>query len=108
VNDLISLLKADELEERCGLIVDGEIIEITNIHDQPELGFKMKPEELLEYIATATASWHTHPTTDPGLSEEDYAGFTQWPRLVHHIVGVRDGKPAVESYSVIDGLVLKL
>lgn len=105
--DLTSLLSPNQLNERCGLIVDGDIVEITNIHENPEKGFRMDPAEMLESIEHATATWHTHPISDPVLSEADYDGFRQWPDLVHHIVGVRDGKPAVESYIVIDGLVIK-
>lgn len=107
MNDLISLLQPHETLERCGLVVDGELIEVTNIHLNPLKGFRMDPTEMLPLIEKASASWHTHPQEDPELSEEDYAGFTQWPKLVHHIVGVREGVPTVESYEIVGGLVIK-
>ena len=108
MQDLISLLLPDDLDERCGLIVNDKIVEITNIHLEPTKGFRMDPEELMARVDDATATWHTHPASDPGLSEQDYAGFTQWPNLVHHIIGVRDGEPTIESYRVTNGLVIKL
>lgn len=105
--DLISLLSPNHLNERCGLIIDGEIVEITNIHEKPDNGFRMDPAEMLIHMGSATATWHTHPVSDPVLSEADYEGFCQWPDLVHHIVGVRDGEPTVETYKVLNGLVIK-
>jgi proteasome lid subunit RPN8/RPN11 len=107
VNDLTSLLQPNQPNEICGLVVKGQIVELDNIHPEPTKGFRMEPIELLHYIEDATASWHTHPDSDPGLSEEDYAGFTQWPKLVHHIIGVRAGVTTVETYDIIDGLVIK-
>ena len=106
--DLISLLSPNQPLERCGLIIDDEIVEITNIHEKPDNGFRMDPAEMLDTIERASATWHTHPVSDPILSESDYEGFCQWPNLVHHIVGVRDGEPTVETYKVTDGLVIKL
>lgn len=107
MKDLISLLGSDDTKEKCGLIVKGKILELTNIHEKPETGFRMDPQQLVEHVGEATATWHTHPKSTPVLSEEDYAGFTQWPELVHHIVGVRNGNVEVETYQVKNKLVVK-
>ena len=97
-----------EARERCGVIMsDGEVVEIENIHAEPEEGFHMEPKTFLAYVENgATATWHTHPGADPNLSHEDLNGFRQWPQLDHHIVGIRDGKPAVHSFKVVDGIVV--
>lgn len=97
------------LPERCGLIGPrGGVLEIKNIHEQPEAGFHMEPETFLAGIETgAVATWHTHPGKDPNLSEEDMNGFKQWPSLKHYIVGVRDGKPCVVCFAIVDGVVMK-
>lgn len=108
MNELISLLDPSDPKERCGLVMaDGTIAEITNIHPEPEQGFHMNPAELVLLVDDAVATWHTHPSSDPALSGEDYEGFCQWENLVHHIVGVRNGEPAVETYQVVNGLVFK-
>lgn len=106
--DLTSLLRPNDINERCGLIVNGKAVVIKNVHPEPAKGFRMDAAQLLAKAEKATATWHTHPTTDPNLSEEDYAGFMQWPSLVHHIIGVRDGTPTVESYKIVDGLVVRV
>lgn len=95
--------------ELCGVILaDGDIMQLPNIHEEPVKGFHMDPAAFLEQIeAGAVATWHTHPGRDPNLSEEDMGGFRQWPNLVHHIVGIRDGEPGVHSFRVIeDGVVV--
>lgn len=106
---LLSKLEPGALEERCGLVMaDGSVIDVTNVSGTPELGFRMDAQELLDNVDRAISTWHTHPDTDPNLSEEDYAGFLQWPKLSHFIVGLRAGKPAVTEFVVNDGLVVAL
>lgn len=92
-------------EERCGVVrPDGTIWQLANISREPQRGFVMEPRGFLaELDAGATETWHTHPGRDPNLSEDDMAGFRAWPHLVHHIIGIRDGKPAIETYKVIEG-----
>jgi len=94
--------------ERCGVVMpDGEIVEIKNIHANPVEGFHMEPRAFLGYVENgAVATWHTHPGNDPNLSQEDYEGFHAWPNLVHHIVGIRDGEPAVHSFKFVDGVLV--
>lgn len=97
-------------EERCGVITaDGELLIIANIHRKPVEGFHMEPKSFLAAIeAGATATWHTHPGRDPNLSHEDMDGFRAWPRLTHHILGIRDGEITVETFNVTDdGIVVK-
>lgn len=114
MSDIASeLLDFVELEagqpERCGVILgDGEIVELLNVHAEPEKGFHMDPKAFLEQIDDgAVGTWHTHPGRDPNLSEEDMNGFRQWPRLTHHIIGIRDGQPAVATFKVLDdGIVV--
>ena len=105
---LLAQLEPGDTVERCGLVVNGKVRELKNIHLDPAKGFRIDPAQLLKYVGKATATWHTHPFSSPDLSEEDYAGFSQWPQLVHHIVGYRDGVPSLQSYAVDDGLVVNL
>lgn len=91
-------------EERCGVVrPDGTIWQIANIHREPARGFIMEPKSFLaEVEAGALATWHTHPAGDPNLSEEDLNGFRAWPSLEHHIIGIRDGKPLILTFKVLD------
>lgn len=94
--------------ERCGVITaDGQVIEIQNIHENPVVGFHMEPGAFIQAVeAGAIATWHTHPGRDPNLSQEDFEGFHAWPNLVHHIIGIRDGEPAVHSFRFEDGALV--
>lgn len=105
--DIISFLTAEGTPERCGIITKaGEVLELANIAENPVVGFRFDPSEILEHFESAKATWHTHPGSDPNLSEADYAGFTQWPDLDHLIVGLRDGQPTVSRYQVVSGVVV--
>lgn len=106
---LETLLRPDDAVERCGLILrSGEVVELPNVAECPEVSFEMDPEALLPHVAAdaVEATWHTHPDSDPILSGADYEGFLAWPDLVHHVIGRRDGKIVVASYRVEDGLVI--
>lgn len=101
MQDLNSYLEGDL--ERCGFILEDDVvIEVTNIAENPADAFKISADDLILYAETAVGTWHTHPRGDANLSEQDYVGFLQWPKLTHYIVG-RDG---VRSYQVHDGFVL--
>lgn len=107
---LIELYAQGSLNERCGLILrDGTIVEIENIHTEPQRGYRMNPEAVLPFITVnaVKGTWHTHPGSDPNLSQEDYAGFLQWPELTHIIVGEIGGEPVADVYVVDRGLVVK-
>lgn len=107
--DTTSLLTPEGTPERCGILTkDGEILELTNCHDDPLRGFRVSPLDIITHFDNAVATWHTHPGADPNLSEEDYAGFMQWPDLEHHIIGVRDGQPLVIRYAVEEGVLVNL
>ena len=106
---LETILLSDDVSERCGLLLtNGEIVEITNIAAEPEVSYEMDPVEVLPYLKAGTiaSTWHTHPTGDPNLSGDDYAGFLMWPDLGHAIIGRRDGKVIVNRYRVEHGLVI--
>lgn len=94
--------------ELCGVILaDGTVMQLPNVHEEPEKGFHIDPECFLKEVeAGASATWHTHPGRDPNLSEEDMSGFRSWPDLTHHIVGIRDGAKAIASFKVLDGGVV--
>lgn len=113
ISKLVEILDFDTAlapgaDERCGLILaDGSVVEIGNIHTDPVKGFHMEPTSFLAHVeAGAVATWHTHPARDPNLSEEDMQGFLQWPQLTHHILGIRDGAPAVHSFAVKNGFLV--
>lgn len=91
--------------ELCGLITaGGEILHVPNVHSEPDKGFRMEPQTLLNFMSNhdVVGTWHTHPEGDAALSQEDYAGFIQWPNLIHYIVG--NGE--VRAYIVENDLVL--
>lgn len=89
--------------ERCGFILNnGEIIEVENIHPQPHLAFEINADVVIKYRDSACASWHTHPSTGPNLSVEDYLLFCQWPQWFHYIVSEND----VWCYYIKDNRVI--
>jgi proteasome lid subunit RPN8/RPN11 len=95
-------LKADDTIERCGLVLaDGSCPEKKNIHAVPEKGFMFRAQDLIENEEQLVGSWHTHPGQTAALSHEDYTGFSQWPQLVHYIIGT-DG---VRAYRTVDGVI---
>lgn len=75
--------------ERCGVILaSGQIAEMPNIHPDPMNAFAFDASVLNSPDVVAT--WHTHPTTGPNLSVEDYRMFQQHPRLGHLIISASD------------------
>lgn len=73
------------LNERCGLILEGEVfIEIENIHPEPARFLMFEEQEMRRDGIIGT--WHTHPNTSPNLSVEDYRWFTSYPELNHFII----------------------
>lgn len=105
---LETLLQPGDVDERCGLIVEGNIIiHIPNIAENKALGYEMDPTEVLPYLDEVIGTWHTHPDADPNLSGEDYSGFLSWPDLEHLIIGVREGNVVVVRYKIENGLVVE-
>lgn len=101
--DLFDRYEDGALEERCGLILDGDvIIECKNIHPEPEKGFEIDPEVVLEHLDQLRGTWHTHPGQKSTLSGEDHICFTQWPALDHYVIG-EDG---IRAYKIMEGAVI--
>jgi proteasome lid subunit RPN8/RPN11 len=94
----------DDTKERCGFILKGNrMVEVRNIHPNPEIGFEIDPEAIIRHEDQLKATWHTHCSGSPDLSEEDYTCFLNWPHLDHYIVG-KDG--TVKRYIVKDGTIV--
>lgn len=95
-------LRKGDTTERCGLVLsDGKAVECNNSHPEPSNGFVIPARALLKHEGRIKGTWHTHPHGDSLLSQEDYAGFSQWPDLTHFIIGL-DG---VRAYRVEDGII---
>lgn len=102
VRKLKSKLKAGDTTERCGLILRGDkVVEIENIHPEPENGFMVPAKDMVKHESKLIGTWHTHINQSAALSQMDYIGFSQWPELTHFIIG-NDG---IRAYEVEDGFV---
>lgn len=73
--------------ERCGVIKNGEIIELENSHENPSDNFQFDASILEEPNVTAT--WHTHPGGSSNLSCADYVTFNSLPNLNHYVIGTQ-------------------
>lgn len=106
---LAARLKADDAKERCGFVLTGgKIVELTNTSPDPENQFRINPADTIAHMKKGvTATWHTHPTSTPNLSGEDYQCFLNWDDLDHYVIGRRDEKVHVERYAVEDGMVVQ-
>lgn len=104
---LETLLQPGETAERCGLILsNGDVIEIANVAPDPTLSYEMDSASVLKWLEDTVGTWHTHPDTDPNLSDEDHDGFMAWPDLTHSIIGRRGGEVVVVTYKVEDGVLV--
>lgn len=83
LNDFYSF----EGKERVGFIVGDKITEVRNIASDPEQGFKVSFEDIVKYEDIADATWHTHPSQNSNLSEEDSVLIKNWPDMKHYIIG---------------------
>jgi proteasome lid subunit RPN8/RPN11 len=84
---------SDEGKERVGFITKkGNIAEVENICNDPENGFVVSTEDIINYAEDkeSIATWHTHPNQSCNLSGEDSKMFYQWPDMFHIIIG-KDG-----------------
>lgn len=100
VQELFALHQPDG-PERCGVILDdGSILELDNLHPMPTQGFRMPAEALNS--SNVVATWHTHPTTGPNLSVDDYRAFTAFPRLRHYVVAASE----IWCYGMACGILL--
>lgn len=102
--DSISLLERWNAQvERCGFVLlDGEVVEVTNSHPDPASGFRMAAEDWERYRTLIAATWHTHPRTGANLSMVDYCLFLSQPEWAHYVVS----RDTVRCYYVEGGKVL--
>ena len=74
--------------ERVGFILqDGTVVEVQNVCPEPELGFQVRPEDLIRYYDQMIGTWHTHPGIVAVPSSDDHLAFRNYPMLQHHIIG---------------------
>lgn len=100
---MLDFYKEEDKEERCGFILnDGTILEVQNIHPEPESGFEIDPQETLRYINELAGVWHTHPKAPSVLSGDDKLYMEQWPQLSHYVIG-NDG---MREYRIEDGVLV--
>lgn len=93
----------DGKQERCGFVLkSGQIIELPNIHPEPENGFEIDAADILRYSDDIAVIWHTHPDSASILSGEDLLCMEAWPQVAHMIIG-NDG---ISTYQVEAGVVL--
>jgi proteasome lid subunit RPN8/RPN11 len=105
VSSLTAKYDKAETVELCGLILlDGTIVDCDNTHPEPTKGFRIPAKELVKYEDDLYGTWHTHPHDTANLSQTDYEGFNQWPRLRHFIIGI-DG---VRCFTVESGLIVEV
>lgn len=85
-------------EERGGFVlVNGLIIELTNIAEDKRTTFQASSEEVLEHCNKAIAAvWHTHPDGSANLTSEDWETFLAWPDIEHIIIA----KDEIRFYGV--------
>lgn len=103
MKNLFDYYEAEATEERCGLILKGDIIkEFPNIHPEPTKGFEIDPQEIMDHLDEMIGTWHTHPQQTSVFSGEDHICFTQWPSLTHYVIG-SDG---IRVYKITEGAVL--
>lgn len=56
-------------KEACGVIIDGEVIPLENISDDPCSTFVLSAHDYLKYLPDTI--FHSHPTGTGGFSEHD-------------------------------------
>lgn len=104
VAELLTPFYAEEGQERIGFILhDDTVVEMENIHPEPEEGAAMRAADLFANEHRAKAFWHTHPGTTCNLSVNDRRAFLGYPMHLHYVVG-NDG---VAGYAVVNGEVVR-
>lgn len=90
--------------EKCGFVLsDGTIMEVPNVHPEPQNNFCIPAETILEYADQIRIIWHTHTTDEVNLSVEDYHAFLNYPDYEHQIYTQYD----MASYYVRENLVYR-
>lgn len=86
--DLLLRTKEAHPKEACGVIVNGVgVIEIPNVHKDPEHYFEMEAAQLVavyEEYGGIDGVWHSHPNGDPLPSTADAEGAP--PGLPYYII----------------------
>lgn len=101
----LNIFYSDTGPERVGFILhDGKVVELDNICSDPENGFEISAEDIIQYEKDIKATWHTHPDATSNLSVDDYKAFLNYPDLDHYIIG--RGKN-ISCYYVSDGKIFK-
>lgn len=91
-------LKAGD-KEACGVIIDGKVIPVENISDQPCSSFVISAQDFLKYLPDTI--YHSHPVGTDGFSDHDIAVATNLA-LTSYVYVVESDR--VEKYSRRAGL----
>ncbi len=90
------------LFERCGVVyTSGATLELVNAHPNPAESFMILEEELVKLDVVGT--FHTHPTSGPNLSTDDYHAFLAWPKLRHYIISPQ----GIWCFHTINGILCR-
>lgn len=104
VAELLTPFYANTGPERVGFILhDDSVVEVENIHPEPEEGASIRAADLFAYEHRAKAFWHTHPNSSCNLTTPDLRSFLGYPLHIHYVVG-RDG---VAGFAVLNGEVVR-
>lgn len=91
---ILEKAKADLSIEHCGVLVNGEVIELPNSHQEPKENFLIKAEDIKPFIKKPFLIWHTHTEEDfPELTESDIRLAKRWNKpvlMVQHKTGIQD------------------
>lgn len=91
---------SDDGPERAGFILnDNMIVECKNHCLNPNDGFEISGNDLIQYETSMIATWHTHPGGNADLSPADFIAFRNWPMLKHYVIG----KDCTRCYEVRSG-----
>ncbi len=101
----LAYFDADDKKERCGFVLEGNrVIEVRNVHPQPEQAVEWDPESIVRHEPRIKGTWHSHPNGASTLSGQDHSCFLTWPHLQHYIVSLE----GVRCYVVKNGVVLNV
>jgi len=96
LNQLAEITKLRSPFEAVGLILsNGDVLELTNLADEPSSQFKVSRDEILLLIqqepdASVTIFWHSHPNGGIGPSRIDMRQKT--PFTYHLVITLVDGE----------------
>jgi proteasome lid subunit RPN8/RPN11 len=117
LDEVVAHARAEAPKECCGMIAaaDGRAIAVhraRNAARTPKLYYEMDGTDqfqILQAIEDAGndvgAIYHSHPRTEPVPSETDVNLAKWWPEPLYVIVGLRNGRPDVRAWRIVDGTV---